>query len=458
MADRLEGSKQLNEIIFQSPIDSFPHRDNYEKITETVAAHAVSIEALENGGTPPVSSSAEVIAARDQATDLQSRIRDSQSSKPYGVFSGVLDDSRVSPESPESAKVTVLAGQGVVNGTLYRVETTQTLTPANFTLGVTNPRIDVVYISADGVAGITTGNPAATPLPEQVPYNSLPLAMIYLYPSTGNPNVPKNIYSFEDDAGDSFIVEVLDKYIYNRRATHQGSGTMNLLMNGSFEILDDAGDPWSWVDNNVTLAQDADALFGAKSLSVTNDGTFSVHYVKQTISVLPELKGSYVTVTAYVKLKSAPAASPISTTIQLIETGSSPVIEDSTTISPNDKIWQRVILQAWVDNQTTALELRIFPSDMEAATSSDAILIDGVQMTRGLDVFGFQYPVPVVCDSSGKAWVGDFEIMGDQVVDGDSHVKGDQLIDGDADITGDVHITGTLFSSGAADVVAWFGL
>ena len=81
MATRLEGGLQLNEIIFQDPIDSFPHRDNNEKITQGIADHAASIEALENAGTPPASSSAEVRAARDEAADLSDRLHDSQDSR-----------------------------------------------------------------------------------------------------------------------------------------------------------------------------------------------------------------------------------------------------------------------------------------------------------------------------------------------------------------------------------------
>ena len=90
MAQRLEGANQLNEVIFQDPIDSFPHRDNYEKVTQGIAAHANSIEALENGGTPPGVSSAEVVAARDEAAGecptSEPRYASSERQKLYGIW------------------------------------------------------------------------------------------------------------------------------------------------------------------------------------------------------------------------------------------------------------------------------------------------------------------------------------------------------------------------------------
>ena len=70
MSARLEGSRQVNEIRFQDRINSFPHRDNYQKITDVIALHATDIESLSAS-----TSTSEIIAARDQEADLQTAVR-----------------------------------------------------------------------------------------------------------------------------------------------------------------------------------------------------------------------------------------------------------------------------------------------------------------------------------------------------------------------------------------------
>ena len=455
MAQRLDGSEQLNEIIFQTAIDSFPHRDNYEKITSAVAAHATSIEALENGGTPPASSSAEVIAARDEAPDLQTRIRDSQSKSRWGVFAGELNDYEVAPSGTPDDKVVVDTGQALVNGQLSRETSTQTLDPADFALAVVNPRIDVVYLSADGTVGATTGLPAAAPLPEQIPTNTIELAKIYLRPSGGNPNVPNTIRAF-DNGTDSFVILTNDRFLHDNRDGFRYTAPANQVVNGAGLLLDPFGVPYLWQVVNATLAQDAtEQLFGDKSLKVTNDGTTSNHYLSYAISDVKHLKNKWVTASAYVKMAATGNVSP---SLFLKQSGSSPSADVEVAAVGNPEGWVRIVLQAFVDNDTTGLEVRIYPDGSGAKTSSVACFVDGVQLTTGLEIRGFAYPEPVVVRDDGLVVVTNIDVMNDLHVYNDADIDGDLNVDGDAQIDGDVHIDGILYSSGGADAIAFLGL
>lgn len=410
MTDRLEGTNQLNEIIFQDDVDSFPLRDNHEKITTVVAAHALSIESLESGGSPPASSSAEVIAARDEAADLQTRLRDSFKASHAGIFASILNDCQVNASGTPDDKVVVDTGQGLVNGALFRETSTQTLDPANFGVGETNPRIDVVYISADGTAGVTTGTPAATPLPEQIPANTVELAKLYLYPAGGDPNPPKPIKNFEDNATNSFIILNVDRFLnaagrhrVDRRAT-------NAVLNGAFLVLDENANVWNWTATNAAIVQDSDSLFGTKAAKITNDGSNSQHYASQAILTPTAFRGEYVTVTAYIKLDTAPAATAIQATVEVVQTGDAPAADFHDDFTINDKEWHRIVLQGWIDNEVTAIELRVYPDGDASQVSTTAVLVDGVQMHVGLDVLGFEFPETLKYDQNGETRVNEIHL------------------------------------------------
>jgi len=451
MAYRLEGTAQLNEILFQSMIDSFPHRDNYEKVAAAVAAHAVSIEALENGGSPPASSSAEVIAARDDATDLQTRIRSGQRVGHDGIIAGVLNECAVTAWSPENDKVYVDYGEGIVNGALFHSDDLQELDPADFSVGETNPRIDVVYIGADGTAGITTGLPAASPKPEQIPDNTIEIARVFLYPSGANPNVPKTIYDYEGSSGNSFIIPKADRFLFSSVETRPEMVRVNQVRNGSFEMLDDTGGVYAWTANNATIAQDADALFGDKSLKITNDGTNSIHYAQTSILNPLVMRGRWVTVTAWIKLAGT-YASANETYVSLIQTGASPAVDTFTIVNTNTKTWTRAMLKAYVDNDVTSLTLRIFPHWRDAYADSTAVYVDGVQLHVGKSVVGFEFPVLVKYEADGSCNLYNLQVFNDLEVKGDLDVGGDSIFGGD------VHVNGILYTSGATDVIAWLGL
>lgn len=427
MAFRLEGGNQLNEIIFQDDVDSFPLRDNFEKVTSGVAAHALSIEALESGGSPPASSSAEVITAREEAADLVTRLNDSQGSQGWGIFPSILNELEVKATGTPNDKVVVDTGQGMVNGSLFRETSTQTLDPADFSLGITDPRIDVVYISADGTVAITTGLPAATPLAEQIPANTIALARIYLEPSGGNPNVPNDIKDF-DDGTNSFIVLKLDRFLHELKQEHPRKISPNQIANGSFEGLDEDGDVFGWTATNASLAQNADAVFPEKSVRILNDGTNSAHFATVLPIAVDHLRGHWMTVSFWIKL-SAPASGDISCAVKLKQTGDSPDQDVTVTARINSKEWQRVVAQAYIDNETTAIDIEIYPDGTTVQVSTTAVLVDGVMVTRGLEVIGFQYPSPVIYDK-----------------------------DGNVTIHGDLTIKRTLFSSGASDAVAFLAL
>lgn len=450
MAFRLEGGNQLNEIIFQDDVDSFPLRDNFEKVTSGVAAHALSIESLESGGSPPASSSAEVITAREEAADLVTRIKDSQDHQGWGIFPSVLNELLVSESGTPDDKVVVDTGQGMVNGSLFRETSTQTLDPADFSLGITDPRIDVVHISANGTAAVTTGTPAATPLAEQIPANTIEIARLWLEPSGGNPNVPNPIKDFNDGTN-SYIRVKLDRFLQARKVSHPRRIPFNQVRNGSFAVLDNTGVIWDWTATNTTIAQNADAVFENSSMKITNDGTNSAHFASTSVAIVPHLRGQWLTVAFWIKMTS-PASGDISCAVKIKQTGDSPEQDVTVTARINSNIWQRVIAQAYIDNETTAIDIEIYPDGVAVQVSTTAALVDGVMATRGLDVFGFEYPPRVVFEADGSVKVMDLDVFNDLQVFNDADIDGDLIVDGD------VTIGGILFSSGATDVIAFLAL
>jgi len=395
MATRLEGSNQLNEIIFQDDIDSYPLRDNFEKVTQATADHAASIEALESGGSPPASSSAEVIAAREEATDLKTRIVDSQKDVYYGIFAGVSNECKTIASGTPDDKVEVGTGQGFVNGSLFRETGAQVVDPSDFALGITNPRIDVVHISADGSVAVTTGLPAVNPIPEEIPSNTLEIAKLWLEPSGGNPNVPNPIRDFSNGT-DSFIILKNDRFLYLERGERPEATQINTIKNPAF--LNDTSD-WSGTNATITTVT-TPVKYGNASLEITNDGSSNLHYVSQVIDNPTTYHNKQITITAFIRLS---AAGNITAAMELIQTGAAPAVSTFVEAIANEKDWIRLVLQAYVDNDVTALELRIFPDTRTVKTSSIVAFIDGIQLVRGLEVRGFQYPTLITIDDDGTA-------------------------------------------------------
>jgi hypothetical protein len=179
------------------------------------------------------------------------------------------------------------------------------------------------------------------------------------------------------------------------------------------------------------------------------------------ISNVEHLKNRWVTVTAYIKLDATGTTEP---EILLKQTGSSPSGDVAVAVKANPEEWVRVVLQAFVDNDTTALEIQFFPDGQGVKVSSVVANIDGVQLTTGLEVRGFEYPPPVKIDATGKASVTDLDVLDALVVFGDANVQGnldvdtDLNVDGNAQIDGNLTIDGILFSSGGADVIAFLAL
>lgn len=92
---------------------------------------------------------------------------------------GVLaqDPLKVTEQTPQALGVTVAPGRAeMASGTSYNFAAATNL--ALVTADATNPRIDLVYVSSDGVLSVVTGTPAATPAAPALPAGGISLAQV----------------------------------------------------------------------------------------------------------------------------------------------------------------------------------------------------------------------------------------------------------------------------------------
>ncbi len=388
MAARLEGDSQLQEILFQDPIDSLPHRQNYQDITNVISLHASDIEALLAGD--PASGS-EVVSARDQQPDLGTAIRKADEIVGDAIAENVLNDFLVKQSAVPDDKVVVDTGEAIIEGIKVRNASTQAVDPADFSLGITDPRIDVVYQTSSGTVAVVTGTPAASPEAEARPDNTVELARLFLRPSGADPNVPNDIRN-TDDLTDSFIVLNLQRFFVQRNDTDRERHPANWINNGAFLTLDAAGVITGWTTSNGTLAQDsvaANRIYGDLSGRFEGDGVAGGSSFSFLIPTPTALRGKFVTISVFIKLDSG----TISKTgrITVVQIGDTPDSDFSASADLNDQLFQRIHVTGRIDNSVTAISVKV---EVDTTDPSTVVgFIDGVQLQVGRILTAFEYPV-----------------------------------------------------------------
>jgi len=389
MAARLEGANQLNEILFQDPIDSFPHRDNYRKITDVVSSLATSIEALSTA-----SSGSEVVDARADEADLGTRITKGDEIQGDGVYEGVLSGfitkSNVSPDD----KFTVKSGEALINGRMVRVASDQTIDPPNFTAGSLE-RIDVVEIGDSGTVGTVTGAEVAVGSglseSEQPADNTVVLSGVFMRSEPLTPFAPRPIRDV-DNGTDSFIIVNLQRFLVQRDRTDAHRHPANLLANGAFASVDVGGAISNWTPTREdTFVQESGTnnfIFSDNSAKFKGDGTAGGSFIEQEILSPESLRGKFLTVSAYLKLDSGEITSTGRITIRQV--GDTPEQDFFVTTNLNEEKFQRLHITDYIDNSVTAVFVRIELDTTDP--SAVAGFIEGVQCSIGSILTEFEWP------------------------------------------------------------------
>ncbi len=426
MAGRLEGALQLNEILFQDPIDSFPHRDNYDKVTQVVGLHATDIEAL-LAGDP--ASGAEVVAARDDEADLGTAIRKGDEIGGDAVMEGVLNDFTVKERSVPDDQFEVDTGEAIITGRKARRAAVQTIDPPDFSLGLTDPRIDVVHVNSVGTVATTTGTPAAIPEIERPPDNTVVLGWVFVRPSGLNPNVPLPIKDSNDDTN-SFIILNDQRFFIQRDNTDGQRHPANIIRNGSFNTSDAGGAVENWTPTNASLVKDtSEKLFGENSGKITGDGITGGNFIEQELPSAISWRGKFLSVTGSMRLNTGEIAKNGRITIRMV--GDTPESDFSVTKEINDVFWRRFNVVGYVDNSITAIFIRLEVDTVDQNTTVG--FFDGIQVQVGKQLTEFEYPERIVVDDFGVAILPGGVFISDQQFQGDVEINGDLKVDGVAD-------------------------
>lgn len=391
MADRLEGANQLNEVQFQSPIDSFPHRDNYSKITAVIASHAAAIEALSTAA-----SGSEVVDARNDEPDLNTRITKADEIQGDGVFEAVLNEYLMKESAAPDDKLDVDTGEALINGRMARTATVQTVDPPNFT-AVSKERIDTMYLKSDGTVDTVTGAEVAlgagTAEAESPPNNTVILGFMFLRSGAANPSpfAPEDIRD-TDDLTDSFIIPNLQRFFVQRDRTDAERHPSNLLANGAFATVNSSSVlPPNWTETRGALIQDATAanvIFGDNAGKFTGDGVTGGNYIEQELLSPKALRGKFVTLSAHLKLDAA-TASKVGR-ISIIQVGDTPEQDFVATADLNAEQFQRLSVSGLIDNSVTQVFVRI---EVDTTDMSTVVgFIDGVQCSVGKILTDFEWP------------------------------------------------------------------
>lgn len=402
MAERLEGANQLNEILFQSPIDSFPHRDNYSKITALASSHAGDIEALQAAGAPPTGPSAEVIASRDDQPDLQTAIRKADEILGDGVFENVVNEFLVKQSTVPDDKVDADTGEAIINGKKVLTSSVQVIDPPNFT-AASLERIDVVHVDSSGTVATTTGLEVALGSglaeAERPPDNTVVLGQLFLRSGAGNlsPFPPEDIRD-DDNLTDSFIVVNRERFFVQRDRTDAERHPANLIRNGAFISLDSPGTSVEgWTATRGTIVRDTGAfIYGDTSGKFTGDGTTGGNFIEQELLAPESLRGKFLTVSAFMKLDTLAAKTA---RITIRQVGDTPESDFTESFSINKEIFQRGHITGFIDNSVTAVFIRL---ELDTTDSNTTVgFLEGVQVSVGSILTDFEYPERIRLDDGG---------------------------------------------------------
>ena len=390
MVDRLEGANQLNEVQFQSPIDSFPHRDNYSKITAVIANHALAIEALSTAA-----SGSEVVDARNDEPDLNARITKADEIQGDGVFENVLNDFLMKQSGTPDDKVDVDTGEALINGRMIRVATVQTVDPANFSAADLE-RIDTVSLKNDGTVEVATGAEVALGSGlaeiEPPPNNSVILGFLFLRSPVGNlsPFPPADINN-TDQLTESFIILNLQRFFVQIDRSHVETHQNNQVANGAFVSVDVGGVLADWVVTRGTLIQDgavANKIFGDNAGKFTGNGVTGGNFIEQEIFSPRSFRGQFITLSAHLKLATGTLSKVGRLSLRLV--GDTPEADLIVTADLNTEQFQRLHLVGRVDNSVTQIFVRL---EIDTTDSNSTVgFMEGVQMSPGKILTRFSWP------------------------------------------------------------------
>lgn len=401
MAFRLEGANQLNEIIFQDTIDSFPLRDNDRKTTDAIASHALSIEALESGGSPPASSSAEVIAARDDEADLQSALRKGDEILGDAVFESILGEYLVKESTVPDDKFDVDSGSAIINGVKVRTESVQQIDPPNFS-GVFE-RIDLVELGSSGTVTTATGAEFALggglAEAERPTNNTISLARAFLRSEASSPFAPRPIKD-ADDGTNSFIIPNNQRFFVQLDQFKHHTQYSNWIRNGAFLSINVDQTVFQWTPTNeASFARDTTfAFFGDFIGKFVGDGTAGGSFIEQQLPGTEALRDREVTVSVYMRLGAGTTAKTGRITIRQV--GDTPESDFSQTVVLNSETFQRVHVVGRIDNSVTAIFLRL---ELDTTDPSSVTgFFDGVQFSIGRNLTEFEYPERIRIKDDGN--------------------------------------------------------
>ena len=469
MAKRFEGADQLNEIIFQEDINSFPHRDNYRKVADVGSGHASDIEALTTA-----SSGSEVSAARDDQADLATAIRKGDEIGGDAVNENVLNDFLVKQSGTPDENVTIDTGDAIINGRKVRVASTQTATPVNFT-AVSKERIDVVHMGSSGTVGVTTGTEvtlgAGTAEAERPPDNTVILAFLFLRSGAANPSPfkPEDIRD-TDNGTESFIILNNERFFVQRDRTDAHRHPANLVLNGAFNT-EETGVVEGWTASNAIFARSTtQLLFGNNSGKITGDtsGPAGAVFVEQELKAPESLRGKFLTVSGYMRLDSGTTGKTGRITIRQV--GDTPESDFNTTLVLTDEAWQRFHIVGFIDNSVTQVFVRL-----EVDTTADNLIVgflDGIQVSVGRILTEFEYPERAVKDDDGQLLVAgqtfttpvtfSDTVTFNGTVSFNANITTGMTVEGNVVFQQDLTVDGDFLLKGNEDsesaVLAWVGL
>lgn len=444
MVDRLEGANQLNEIQFQSPIDSFPHRDNYSKIAAVIANHALAIEALSTAA-----SGSEVVDARNDEPDLNTRITKADEIQGDGVYEAVLNEFLMKESAVPDDKFDVDTGEALINGRMVRVATVQTIDPPNFTAADLE-RIDTVYIDNAGNVATATGAEVALGSGlaevEPPPNNTVILGHVFLRSPVANPSpfVPADILD-TDNLTDSFIQLHLQRFFVQLDRSHGETHQNNQVANGAFVSTDVGGVLADWVVTRGTLVQEpaaADKIYGDNSGKFTGSGVTGGNFIEQEIFSPRSFRGKFITLSAHMKLGPAIASKVGRLTLRMV--GDTPESDLIVTADLNSEQFQRLHITGLVDNSVTQIFVRL---EVDTTDSNTTVgFMEGVQLSPGKILTRFSWPERIRIRDDGTTKFPGGIVTDDLTFAGGTTTTftGNVVIDGTLDVTGDATFEGNL--------------
>ena len=166
----MSSNLNLNKVVFQSQLRSKPVRENFTDIENNYNSLRSEVNAS------IASTASEVTSARDNFSNLSNNINARKG------YVNVLNGGSITETTPNSLKLNVVAGSGIVNGIGVSWASG---TSATMAAPASNSRIDLVVANTDNSISIVAGSLAATPRIPDIGATQYPIAKVKLYSTTG---------------------------------------------------------------------------------------------------------------------------------------------------------------------------------------------------------------------------------------------------------------------------------